>query len=397
MVGRRVLAVVVLWTCAIAGCADGESSVPGAPEPDTTAGSPSSEIVIGVHGPKSGPAAALVEDVFVGFRAYVDQLNAAGGIADRPVTLIEVDDQFTVNGGTAAAQDLLRRDPTVVLNLAGADSALGAKTALEDRGVPYLTVALPVAELQDVESTFFLGTPLEMQAAALPSFLKERFDPAPGTLAVLAEEGQIYEDMVAHLEEAADEADLEIATVEWIDGQAPSFTTNLARLKSSGIETVAFVGALGMPGTLRDAAAIGFAPTWTGVGPWTTNFFVDLTQGALEGVEAVRTFSAVSDSGYDEYVEAVGSEATPSELGLTGWQTGQMVEAVLALAGDDLSHDAIVAALESTGDGSGLEVKGDLVLEYTDDRHWGSEDVLPARIEDGVWVTTGSWTRRFGS
>ncbi|HCU51596.1 MAG TPA: hypothetical protein DGG94_17650, partial [Micromonosporaceae bacterium] len=165
-------------------------------------------IVIGVHGPKSGPAAALTEGAMAGFRLYIDRLNRNGGIAGRTVEIVQADDQYTVSGGAAAARQLADK-VFLAYNIIGADPAIGALPEFERRGVPYMSVALPMALAQDSDVAFVLPTPLEMLAEAVPSFIQGKLDPQrQAKVAVMWENQDIMRDMRDHFAKAADEADL---------------------------------------------------------------------------------------------------------------------------------------------------------------------------------------------
>ncbi|HEY2717514.1 MAG TPA: ABC transporter substrate-binding protein, partial [Solirubrobacterales bacterium] len=85
-----MLIIGALMVCALlAGCGSDSSSTSsersGSEEGsvDDSAGVTAKTIKIGVHGPKTGPAATLVADVFGGFEQYVDKVNGEGGVNGR--------------------------------------------------------------------------------------------------------------------------------------------------------------------------------------------------------------------------------------------------------------------------------------------------------------------------
>lgn len=364
---------------------------------DDSAGVTAKSIAIGVHGPKSGPAASLVADVFTGFELYVDKINADGGVNGRTLEVEVVDDQFTVAGGTAAGKELAQGDVMVAVNLAGAESAVGAQPALERGAIPYLQVALPLAKLEGSKTTFSLGTPLELTASAVPSFAATELDAGTKTVAILSEADDIYQEMVGGVRDNAADAGIEIAAEEVVDGTASSFRPALFKLREAGADVVILVGGLAVPGILRDAKSIGFEPTWTGSGPWTTDFINAVAEGAMEGIQAVRANGGVDAPGFDEFAAAWKADTPPTELGFLGWTHATNIAAMLERLGDDPSRSALVEMLETeTEDDPIAASEAQPPLSYTAERHWASDEVLPSTVRDGVWVATGEFTQRFG-
>lgn len=401
---RRLSPIVALLACLLfvaCGGSDGSSAFDDRVEGETTAaaddgaGVTQDEVLVGIHGPKSAQAAALVADVFTGFHDYVDEVNERGGVHGRRIRLIEVDDQFTVAGGTAAAKRLAQDDVLLAINIAGADAQVGAQPTMEQHGIPYLTAAASMQQLEDARSTFLIATPVELQAAAVPSFVAGELDGRDRRVAILHETGDIYTDMVEQVEANAGEAGIEIVATEAVESQAPSFNSALVKLRRERADTVILIGLLAVPGILRDAQAVGFEPTWTGAGPWATDFFAALTRGGMDGIRAVRGQGGVDSPSFPAFRAAWSGDTPPGDLGFGGWVTGETLEAILERAGEQPSRAGIVELLERTMDDPIDADPASPPLRFSPDRHWGSDEVLPSRVEGDMWVATGDWAARF--
>lgn len=247
---------LVLSACGASGIGGGDS-----------AGVDDDTIRIGVHGPNSGPAVAFTEGAIAGFKLYVDDLNERGGIAGRTVEIVQADDQYTVSGGASAARRLADKDVFLAYNIIGADPAIGALPELERRGVPYLSVALPLELAQESDVAFVVPTPLELLGEAVPSFIRSELDPDDSaTVGLMWENQDIFRDMKDRFMSAADEIGLDVAVTESFDRDAASYVQNVQRVREAGADLVVLLGGVAVPGVLQAADSIGYEPTWTGAG-----------------------------------------------------------------------------------------------------------------------------------
>lgn len=80
--------------------------------------------------PKTGRLAAAYAPIYVGARMAVEEINAAGGILGRPLTLLEEDDEGSPSTQTSVARRLASRDPSFVLGPTGSSQAVASVSAL---------------------------------------------------------------------------------------------------------------------------------------------------------------------------------------------------------------------------------------------------------------------------
>lgn len=94
--------LILALTSTIAGCGSSDSD-------STASSSPSAADTwrIGVEAPLSGSQAVLGEGMLQGAQLAADQINAAGGVLDRDIELIEIDDAADPDTGVAAAQEAI--------------------------------------------------------------------------------------------------------------------------------------------------------------------------------------------------------------------------------------------------------------------------------------------------
>ncbi|WP_163511190.1 ABC transporter substrate-binding protein [Fodinicola acaciae] len=385
----RRLAVALSASVALAACGANGSGT----------GVDAKHIVIGVHGPKSGPAAAFTEGAIAGFRLYIDQINAQGGIAGRTIEIVEADDQYTVSGGAAAARQLGDK-VFLAYNIIGADPAIGALPEFERQGTPYLTVAAPLELAQESKVAFIFPTPLELLAEAVPSFTQTSLDPQ-GTkkVGLMWENQDLMREMRDHFTAVAKEAGLDIVVTESFDRDAASYVQNVKRVRDAGADLVVLLGGVAVPEVLKAAKTIGYAPTWTGAGAWTFDMMNAASGGLMEGVQALRAGPVADAPDYKDFLARLHKTRKPSptdELGYSGWAGAKLIEQLLRRLGGDLTRQRLLDELKSgTSEANPIRIDSLPPIWYGPDRRYGSAAAMPSMVRGGHWVITGNPASRF--
>ena len=105
--GVSLLAV----TGVVSACSSGAS-----PSADSSSsGSTGNEYVIGAELPLSGSVAVLGQDFTAGMNAYVDAINASGGVNGHKIKVVELDDANTPTQGVEAVNRLLSQYKVTIL------------------------------------------------------------------------------------------------------------------------------------------------------------------------------------------------------------------------------------------------------------------------------------------
>lgn len=96
-------------------------------------------IRIGMANALSGPAAGLGWQLRAGAHAYLDKINAAGGVHGRRITLVSMDDGYDPQQTVAATRTLLDVQKVFALfGYVGTPTSTAAVPLAAQRGVPYL-------------------------------------------------------------------------------------------------------------------------------------------------------------------------------------------------------------------------------------------------------------------
>ena len=97
------------------------------------------EIKIGMANALSGPAAGLGWNLKNGAVAYLDKINAAGGVNGRKIKLISVDDGYEPQRSAAATKSLIEEEKVFALfGYVGTPTSTAALPIATKAGVPYL-------------------------------------------------------------------------------------------------------------------------------------------------------------------------------------------------------------------------------------------------------------------
>lgn len=144
-----IAAAVALLTGAVAACSSGGSS--GTPAGGGTAAA-ASTIKLGLIADLTGPFSSSFTTSEKGIEAYVDKVNAAGGINGHKLSYVVADTTSTITGAQTAAQELVQRDGVfAVVDDSAAFS--GAETYLLQQGIPAVGGAFDGPEWNDPKNT----------------------------------------------------------------------------------------------------------------------------------------------------------------------------------------------------------------------------------------------------
>lgn len=120
---RRTIAFLLLFAATLSARAAGVST---------------QELVLGQSAPLSGPFAALGNDYRNGAMLAFDQVNAAGGIHDRPIRLVTLDDAYDAGRARTNAEDLIHRHHALAFfNHMFTNTVRASLPIAQSAGIPY--------------------------------------------------------------------------------------------------------------------------------------------------------------------------------------------------------------------------------------------------------------------
>jgi branched-chain amino acid transport system substrate-binding protein len=324
------MAVVLLWgglaaTAALAG--------PG------VAGASSAPVKIGLLCACTGPISAGIEEVPPVAKAWVDSVNASGGINGHKIDLIVEDDTSSPSKSTSEAQTLVGTDHVVAIIDATSEDFSWA-SYVQAQGVPVVglnTSTEPFYTNSDfypegqTEDSLFFGITAAVHQAGGKDF----------ALFYCAEAVQCQEG-IAPLESQAKTAGEDVVAALEVSASAPNYTAQCLAAKQAGA-TVAFVADVQTVDEkiIQDCYAQGYKPKVVvdgeTIGPSmaTSTGFNVATYFTVPNLPYFADSSAIKamDSAVKKYSGAsVLTNSNYNELAAEAWMSGKEIQAAVTAA-----------------------------------------------------------------
>jgi ABC-type branched-subunit amino acid transport system substrate-binding protein len=162
----------------------------------------SEDIVIGQTTDLSSVAGEQMQDFNAGVMAYLDAVNAKGGIGGRKIRLLTKDDGFTAARASSNAEELVANSDVVALfGTRGTDQTEAVIKVAERAKVPLIA---PVTGADSVRESAWVFPVRASYRTEMEGFLKH-FSLAPTTVAVLVQDDKFGNPLFAHLQKRVKE------------------------------------------------------------------------------------------------------------------------------------------------------------------------------------------------
>ncbi|WP_017571067.1 ABC transporter substrate-binding protein [Nocardiopsis halotolerans] len=391
------LALTMLATaCTGAGEVTGEEGV----DLDVSTGVTEDSVIIGSHQPLTGPAAPGYLAISQGARAVFEYVNAQGGVNGREIDYRVEDDAYDPAQTIDATRQLVLEDEIfAMVGGLGTPTHSAVIDYLNEQGVPDVfpaSGALAWNNPGEHPLTYGWQTDYTKEAKIQGQYIAENF--AGEDVGYLYQNDDVGEDSQAGLDQYLAE---QVVAREHYESEVPDVSAQIAELERAGAEVVvcscipAFV-ALGM----LEAARIGYEPQWvvSSIGGDTATLqgllseFTQDTDAAdvpadafLDGMLITSYMPRVEDED-DEWAqffldvyEEYGEGGTVTNTHVFGMTQAVMFAQVLMSAGEDLTRQALVDALENQ------EWRGPSPVPFAsgDGDHGGHQGVYVVRYESG--------------
>jgi branched-chain amino acid transport system substrate-binding protein len=260
-------------------------------------------ILIGEINPRTGLLAAQGLAVARGIRLAVERANAAGGVAGRPLRLLERDDEGKAQRALAAAEELTARHHVAALIGGYVDSLVGPVSEVAERArTPYLaTASLDERLTRRGYRYFFRISSLRSYVDVTVGVARELIRPA--RVAILYSTTPGASQLAARQRDALAAAAIPVPIYEAFTPGLADFTPLLARLRDRGVDLL-----------ISDA------------------FFADhlvLVRQLAQSRYSLRGFLGAFGLEFPSVIAELGA-AAEGLLGTTAWQAGVFVPAAEA-------------------------------------------------------------------
>ena len=367
-VAGLLAATLVLAGCGSGGRDDGDGSGSGDGEVagDTT-GVTDDSITIGGHFPLTGVAAPGYSEIPVGAQAYYDFVNAAGGVNDRMIDFIVKDDGYDPSKTTAVTDDLLLREEIfAMVGGLGTPTHRAVVDDLNAEGVPDMFVSSGSLQWGDDvanrPTTFGWQPDYEIEGKIIGQYIAENMPDAK--VGLFLQDDDFGTDGEKGVRQFLDK---QIVSVQRYTSGNTEIGPQIAALQADkadlviGFNTPAYTAL-----TQLNGLGLGYTPQWfysnvgsdpTLVGGLLANFSEGAVDGsgALDGVLTTEYIPAVADSDdpwtqlWNEVWDASGQDGELSNFKIYGMSQAYTFVQALAAAGEDLTREGLIAAVEEQG------------------------------------------------
>lgn len=376
----------------------GEVDEGGGADLDVAPGVTEDSVVIGAHHPLTGPAAPGYLAVSQGAAAVFEYVNAQGGVNGREIDYRAEDDAYDPSTTIDVTRELVIDDEIfAMMGGLGTPTHSGVIDYLNDEGVPDVfpsSGALAWNNTEEHPLTYGWQTDYTKEAKIQGEYIAENF--SGESVGYLYQNDDVGEDSQAGLDQYLEE---EVVAREHYESEVSDLSSQMAELDRAGADVVvcscipAFT-ALGM----LEAARIGYDPQWvvSSIGGDTVTLqglLEEFTQDTdAEGTPAdafledtlITSYMPRVEDGddewaqffvaiYDEYGE--GDRVTNTHA--FGMTQAVMFSQVLMSAGEDLTRQALIDALENQE----WQGPGHVPFSSSDGDHGGHEGVYVVQYQ----------------
>lgn len=342
------------------------------------------EIKIGMANALSGPAAGLGLQLRAGAHAYLDKINAAGGVNGRRVTLVSVDDAYDPQQTIQATRALLDTHKVFALfGYVGTPTSTAAVPLAQQAGVPYLFPFTGAEFLRNppIGVVFNLRASYFDETEALVAHLTGR---GMNKIALFIQDDEFGEAGRAGVLRALQKRNLKPSLLARYQRNTIQIEAGLEQLRRQPPEAVIFIGTYRpLAALVKKARAADLSATFLTVSFIGTSELIKHAGMAGEGVVISQVMPSPAD-GSDPLVREYQADVPPAARNygsLEGYADAMTLVEALKRSGSEPTRAQLLKTLEQL-----RMTLGDNTLAFGPQRHQGLDRVYLTRVRDGVAV-----------
>jgi branched-chain amino acid transport system substrate-binding protein len=326
-----VAALAAACSSSNSGSSASSSSGPGAASSGSAVAASGSDLVIGTIGNFSGPSAQ--PEHLAGLQAWVDSVNASGGIKGRQIALVAEDDQGDATKSQAEIRQLVQVDHVLAIvspEAGGTESGWAAYVQQQHVAVIGGQADTPV---WFTNPSFFPSgatvlTSVEMQAYAVKAAGKSSFG------AVYCAENAACKQVLPALQGYAKALHLDMSTSAAIAVSAPSYTAQCLAARQAGVQALIIDASYAAGSRFAPACAQqGYSPVYVIPSGAFDNRYLQVSQVNGAYVPTTNALWFASTPAVDQFKQAMAKYEPSTALGpnpMSGWTGGALFGAAIA-------------------------------------------------------------------
>ena len=352
-------------------------------------GAAQADILIGQTTAVTGPVAASVGETLLGVRAYLDHVNAQGGVHGEKIKLITLDDNFKPPLAAENARKLIEQEGVVALFMSRATPHTQAilpllakhKLALVAPSTGAMVFHRPV-------NPYVFNVRSSYQAEAERA-IEHVFQVTLERVAVVHVDDSFGADCLEGAQKGFERAGKKPVAVIKADREKPDYPAIVKQLKDVNAQAVLWIGSsVAVSDGVKALRQAGSAAQVVTVSNNASGGFVKQLGGASRGVIVTQVFPNVRAMGYGINREAAALAKAKGNVQLSpqlmeGFASAKVLVEALRRAGPKPTRDRVIAALNGINH---LDLGG-LELGFSPSDHTGLKYVEMSMIDqDGKFM-----------
>jgi branched-chain amino acid transport system substrate-binding protein len=325
----------------------------GAPVAGASDAAKPEPVLIGHYGSLTGSEATFGQSTSNGIRLALKEINAAGGLNGRPLTLKEYDTRGDAGEAKLAVERLVKNDKVVaVLGEVASKLSLAAGPVCQEAKVPMITPSSTNPRVTQIGDYVFRVCFIDpFQGFAGAKFARENLKAA--TAAVLIDQAQAYAVGLGEQFETNFVAKGgKIVTRQTYTGGAQDFTAQLTSIRTAKPDVIYIPGYYTEVGYIAlQARKLGITAPLLGGDGWDSSELAAIGKDAIEGSYYTNHYAPDQpDARVQAFIKAYQAEfkgATPDGLAALGYDAARILFEAMKRS-KDLSGPALRDAIAQT-------------------------------------------------
>ena len=381
------LAISALLISVLTSCSDTNSSQ----------GVSENEIKIGMHTDISGPVSSFGKYSVDGVKMRFDEINSSGGINGRSLTLIAEDHQYQVPRAVQAANKLINKD-NVFLMLASLGTPMNNAVfeMQNEKNIPNL---FPLSSARSMASPLHrlkfgaLSTYYDQARAAVKYSIN---DQGKDKICVLYQDNDFGQETYEAVIDQLTAMDFELTEKATNKPTDTDLTSQISKLRAANCEAI-IMGTIVKDTILaytkarqvgwNDVLMIGQVASYHPVIASQPN---GVTDGFLTFAQFPSPDKALCKQNICDWIDRYEAQfgSTPNIGSAYGYMYADLTAKAIEIAGDNLTTETFIDALESIKDYQ--MIFGEGTLSFGPNKHLGSNDAYLFIVKDGKFAQVSS-------
>jgi branched-chain amino acid transport system substrate-binding protein len=357
------------------------------------------EIVLGSIQDLSGPIAGFGKQVRLGMMLRVDELNEQGGINGRKIKLIVEDSAYDPKKAVLAAQKLVNQDKifAMVGHIGTAQNMAAMPVQFEKNVINWF----PVTAAREMYEPFhrlkysFAATYFDQMRTAVPKLAKDK---GAKKVCTMYQDDEFGLEVMRGAEAGLKAANMELAEKTTYKRGATDFSSQVAKLKSSGCDMVVLgtiiretIGAIG------EARKTGYNPIFVGSSAAYTDLIHKLGGKAMDGLYATHTSQHPYLDEADQKIRFWANKyktkfnEDPTVFSVYGYTLVDAFAVAAAKAGANLTTESFIKAMDTMT--FPADMFGSPEAKFGPQKRLGNELSRMSQITDGKWKVVSDYVR----